>query len=37
VVEAEKVSPLPPLCDRGAINKIVVEAMLYHWKKEGHL
>lgn len=36
VQEAEKLSPLPPKCDREAVNKLVVEAMLYHWKKEGY-
>ena len=37
VQAAEKDSPLPPKCDREAVNKLVVEAMLYHWNKEGHL
>jgi len=37
VQEAEKTSPLPPKCDRDAINKVVVEAMLDHWNREGHL
>ena len=32
VQEAEKVSPLPPLCDRLAVNKIVADAMMLHWK-----
>ena len=37
VQEAEKTSPLPPQCDRETINKLVVEAILDHWNKEGHL
>jgi hypothetical protein len=37
VQAAEKNSPLPPKCDREAVSKLVVEAMLYHWNKEGHL
>jgi hypothetical protein len=35
VVEAEKTSPLPPLCDRTAITKLVSDAMMEHWEKEG--
>ena len=32
VQEAEKVSPLPPKCDRDAVNKVVSDAMIHHWK-----
>jgi hypothetical protein len=37
VKAAEKTSPLPPLCDRAAINQLVVNAMLYHWNTVGYL
>jgi predicted nucleotidyltransferase len=37
VQEAELTSPLPPNCDREAINKVVVEAMIHHWKREGDI
>lgn len=37
VQEAEKTSPLPPKCNRDAINIIVVGAMLDHWKQTGEL
>ena len=37
VQAAEKNSSLPPKCDREAVNKLVVEAMLDHWNREGHL
>jgi hypothetical protein len=32
VQEAEKTSPLPPKCDRERVSKLVVDAMLHHWK-----
>jgi predicted nucleotidyltransferase len=35
VVEAEKTSPLPPTCDRVAINKIVASAICDHWQDGG--
>lgn len=37
IQKAEKTSPLPPKCNREAVNKLIVEAMIYHWKKEGYL